>query len=277
MSRGRHIWFLLPMGIGTAVAVAVAMAGLLPQWSKYQTAERRLEELRSLEAQLPLLEQQLQRERQRYQGARRQQGLVLQLIAGSGNLSTLMAELDRIAMTSAVELTLVEPHTATSAANSTHSGPSRQDLSPEQSDTKLKDIQPIKTDQKKASNPTQKSQPQSDPLETQGLRRQTLLISARGRFPDLLSFMRKLELISVLAVQSNLQLELENRTNQESGQSKPQEIGQSKPAPNLTGTTAAAARAEPTVTLKLNLNLYSQDSPPGLASSRSHRYHPSEG
>ena len=262
MSRGRNIWFLLPMGIGTALAVAVAMAGLLPQWSKYQTAERRLEGLRALEAQLPLLEQQLQRERQRYQGARRQQGLVLQLIAGSGNLSTLMAELDRIAMTSAVELTLVEPHTATSAANSAHAGPSRQDLSPEQSDAKLKDIQPIKTDQKKASNPTQKSQPQSDPLETQGLRRQTLLISARGRFPDLLSFMRTLELISVLAVQSNLQLELENRTNQESGQAKPQEIGQSKPAPNLTGTTAAAARAEPTVTLKLNLNLYSQDSPP---------------
>jgi type IV pilus assembly protein PilO len=179
---------------------------------------------------------------------------VLQLIAGSGNLSTLMAELDRIAMTSAVELTLVEPHTATSAANSAHSGPSRQDLSPEQSDTKLKDIQPIKTDQKKASNPAQKSQPQSDPLETQGLRRQTLLISARGRFPDLLSFMRKLELISVLAVQSNLQLELENRTNQDTGQAKS--------APRLTWTSAAAARAAPMVTLKLNLNLYSQDSPP---------------
>jgi type IV pilus assembly protein PilO len=202
---------------------------------------------------------------------------VLQLIAGSGNLSTLMAELDRIAMTSAVELTLVEPHTTTSAANSAHSGPSRQDLSPEQSNTKLKDLQPLKTDQKNTSKPSQKSQSQSDPLETQGLRRQTLLISARGRFPDLLSFMRKLELISVLAVQSNLQLELENHANQDTGQAKPQESGQSKPAPNLTGTTAAAARAEPTVTLKLNLNLYSQDSPPGLASSRSHRYHPSEG
>jgi type IV pilus assembly protein PilO len=269
MSRDRHIWFLLPLGIGTAVAVAVAMAGLLPQWSKYQTAERRLEELRALEAQLPLLEQQLQSERQRYQGAQRQQGLVLQLIAGSGNLSTLMAELDRIAMTSAVELTLVEPHTTTSAANSAHAGPSRQDLTPDQSDTKLKDIQPLKTDPKNASNPGQKPQPQSDPLETQGLRRQTLLISARGRFPDLLSFMRKLELISVLAVQSNLQLELENRTNQDAGQSKP--------SPGLAGKTAAPARAEPTVTLKLNLNLYSQDSPPGLASSRSHRYHPSEG
>jgi type IV pilus assembly protein PilO len=255
MIRGRHIWFLLPMGIGTALAVAVAMAGLLPQWSKYQTTERRLEGLRSLEAQLPLLEQQLQRERQRYQEARRQQGLVLELIAGSGNLSTLMAELDRIAMTSAVELTLVEPHTATSAANSAHAGPSRQDLSPEQSDAKLKDdVQPLKTDPKNASNPAQKPQPQSDPLETQGLRRQTLLISARGRFPDLLSFMRKLELISVLAVQSNLQLELENHTNPDTGQSKP--------APRLTRTTAALARAEPTVTLKLNLNLYSQDSPP---------------
>jgi hypothetical protein len=66
--------------------------------------------------------------------------------------------------------------------------------------------------------------------------------------------MRKLELISVLAVQSNLQLELENRTNQESGQAKQ--------TPNLTGTSAAAARAAPMVTLKLNLNLYSQDSPP---------------
>jgi hypothetical protein len=66
--------------------------------------------------------------------------------------------------------------------------------------------------------------------------------------------MRKLELISVLAVQSNLQLELENRTNQDTGQAKS--------APRLTGTTAAAARAAPMVTLKLNLNLYSQDSPP---------------
>jgi hypothetical protein len=69
--------------------------------------------------------------------------------------------------------------------------------------------------------------------------------------------MRKLEQISVLAVQSNLQLALECQTGQPPGQTNQR--------PQCLTTPGAAAKPEQAVTLKLNLALYSKDSRSGLA------------
>ena len=262
MSRAQRIWLLLPIGVGAVLAVAMAGWGLVPEWLRYQKTQQQVEELRSLESQLPLLEQQLERDQQRRDKAEQKKELILRLIAGSGSLSTLIAELDRIALTSAVELTLVEPQAAAVAAppssQAGQAGQTKKDLKPDEADAKLKEsVQPLKTAPGDPNDPNAKPKPPPDPLETDGLRKKSILLTARGGFPALLAFMRKLEQISVLAVQSNLQLALECQTGQPPGQTNQR--------PQCPTTPGAAAKPEQAVTLKLNLALYSKDSRSGLA------------
>jgi type IV pilus assembly protein PilO len=258
MSRVQRIWLLLPVGVGAVLAVAMAGWGLVPEWLKYQKTRQQVEELRSLESQLPLLEQQLESDQQRRDQAEQKKELMLRLIAGSGSLSTLIAELDRIAITSAVELTLVEPQAAAVAAISPQADPTKKNLNQDAADAKLKEgVQPLKTAPGDPDNPNEKPRSSSDLLETDGLRKKSILLTARGGFPALLAFTRKLEQISVLAVQSNLQLALECQTSQSPGQAKQR--------PQCPTTPGAAAKPQQTVTLKLNLALYSKDSRSGLA------------
>jgi type IV pilus assembly protein PilO len=47
-----------------------------------------------------------------------------------------------------------------------------------------------------------------DPLEAAGLEAQRVLLSARGRYPDLLAYMRSVEQLSLLVVPSDFALEL---------------------------------------------------------------------
>ena len=259
MSRVQRIWLLLPVGVGAVLAVAMAGWGLVPEWLKYQKTRQQVEELRSLESQLPLLEQQLASDQQRRDQAEQKKELILGLITGSGSLSTLIAELDRIALASAVELTLVEPQAAAVAATSPQTGQTKKNLNQNAADAKLKEgVQPLKTAPGDPDNPNEKPRPPSDLLATDGLRKKSILLTARGAFPALLAFMRKLEQISVLAVQSNLQLALECQTSQPSGQANQR--------PQCPTTPGAAAKSQQTVALKLNLALYSKDSRSGLAS-----------
>jgi type IV pilus assembly protein PilO len=48
--------------------------------------------------------------------------------------------------------------------------------------------------------------PPPDPIEQAGLVRRDLLLSARGTYPQLLAFLRQMELLDVLVEQSNLAL-----------------------------------------------------------------------
>jgi hypothetical protein len=85
--------------------------------------------------------------------------------------------------------------------------------------------------------------PPPDPLEADGLKRTTLLLSARGRYPNLLVFLRRLERLSLLVAQSDLNLDLEAIR------------AQAQPVANR---PAAQAPPIPQVVLKLNLALYSE-------------------
>lgn len=48
--------------------------------------------------------------------------------------------------------------------------------------------------------------PPPDPIEQAGLLRRDVLLSARGTYPQLLAFLRRMELLDVLVEQSNLAL-----------------------------------------------------------------------
>jgi type IV pilus assembly protein PilO len=74
-------------------------------------------------------------------------------------------------------------------------------------------------------------------VEIPGLTRQSILVSARGPFPALLDFLRRLEKLNVLVVQSDLRLLME----------------ESKPAQGVAPTQ--------TVVLKVLLSLYGRPTP----------------
>jgi type IV pilus assembly protein PilO len=135
----------------------------------------------------------------------------VKVITGSGDVSTFLAQLDQMAKANGVQLDLYEPTAAAAPADSSKPG--------------------------NAPPPAQGQKPPTaaDPLEVEGLQRNSMVLAARGSFPELLSFLRQLEALNVLVVQSDLQL------NQEQKQAG--------------GDDAAALQPEPVV-LKLALSLY---------------------
>ncbi len=175
-----QLLFAIPAALGGVVALTMGAAVLWPQWQQVQVGRSRVVELREIEAQLPLMAQQLGREQQGVVRAQGQQTLVLQLIAGSGSLATFLAQVDRLAAASGVKLSLFEPLAAA-----------------------------VPAPDPKAAQPAGKDAPPpppADPLLAKGVAKQEVLVSAAGGYPALLAFMRQLEKLNVLVVQSNLQL-----------------------------------------------------------------------
>jgi type IV pilus assembly protein PilO len=172
-----------PIALGVGASAVLGGLVLWPQWQQLQLAQGRLAELREMELRLPLIKRQLEREQSGTQTALEQQALVLDLIAGSGSLVTFMAQVDRLAALSGVRLGLYEPAAAVG--------------------------EPTPPERAGANGKSNPAVPPPDPLLAPGVSKQEVLLSAAGSYPSLLSFMRQLEKLSVLVVQSNLQLSSE--------------------------------------------------------------------
>jgi len=231
----------LPAGLGGLVALLVLGLGAAPLFSQLQLEGRQLEQKQALEQRLPQIRVDLSRLVGEQQKAERQQQQVLTLIAGSGELVTFLAQVDRLAQRHRVRLQLFEPTNA------------QPEGATETSD-------PLKAQAKGTRAEQQKNQQQAtaappDPLQKAGLAGSRLLLSARGTFPDLLAFLRSIESLSLLVVQSNLNL----------NQALPDKISTSRTptatpaATSATTPPAPAAAALPgsgLVELKLALALY---------------------
>jgi len=211
-----QVLFGIPVTLGGLVVFTLGGLVLWPQWQQVQVGRSRVAELREIEAQLPLMARQLGREQQGVEKAQGQQALVLQLIAGSGTLATFMAQVDRLASLSGVKLSLYEPLASAAPAP----------------DAKAAAQQP------KPAGKDEPPPPPADPLLASGVAKQEVLVSAAGRYPALLTFLRQLEKLSVLVVQSNLQLSAEERKAQ--------------------AVAAKGPQAEPSVQLKMSVATYYQ-------------------
>ncbi len=188
----QQLLFALPASLGGLVALVVGVTVLWPQWQQVEVGRSRMAELRELEAQLPLMATQLQQEQQGIATAQSQQTMVLELIAGSGTLATFMAQVDKLAALSGVKLSLYEPLATAAPSPDAEAGG-----------------QPAKPAGRDAPPP-----PPPDPLLAPGVAKQEVLLSATGRYPALLALMRQLESLSVLVVQSKLQLTVEEQKSQ---------------------------------------------------------------
>ena len=176
-----------PTLLGALLAALAAGLLLWPALQQLQRDQQQLNDLKEQVARLPLLRQQLTRLRENLEEAQQKQRRILGLIAGSGDISTFMSQLGREAIKSGVQLDSYEPVTTTPAADPA-SKPSGQPPAgkPAAADGKAPPPEPV------------------DPLLGPGLQKTSMLITARGRASQLLDFLRRVERLNLLVVQSDL-------------------------------------------------------------------------
>ena len=215
-ARIRREWCLLgvPVAAGALLSLGVVAGVLWPSWQQLQLAQQELDQLEEQRQRLPLLRAQLLKLSDNVQEAEARSRQILGLIAGSGEISTFMAQLSSEAQRSGVVLDGYEPIT-TSAPEA--------------------EAAPAKPKPAKGEPPP----PPPDPLLAPGLQKTSLLLTARGTGPQLLDFLRRLEQLSLLVVQSDLSLKHELK-----------EAGKPGEAPANT------------TNLRLNLSVYSEAEPP---------------
>ena len=193
-----------PALLGALVAAALTGAVLLPRWQQVQRDQQLLEQLEAQRQRLPLLRRQLDTLEQQRAEAELRNAQIISLIAGSGDLNTFLAQLSEQAASSGVQLDGYEPIAAAPPP--------------------------------KGGGKEKAPAPPPDPLLAPGLTKTAVLLTARGSGPQLLEFLRRLERLSLLVVQSDLSLKAGSATKDKDGR------------PQL----------EPTQ-LRLNLGLYAKD------------------
>lgn len=217
----RRLWLWMPIGAGALLAAALAAGVLTPLWLLLQRDSERLREVQALSARLADERQRAATLSQRQEQAQTQRAALVRLISGDGDLSTFMATLDRLAKAQGVQLDLFEPAKIASGLDRNKDG--------------------------RVDEQEKQAKPPADPLEIEGIRRDVLILSARGAYPQLLAFLRELEALNVLVVQTDLELNLE---------AAPAGAAPAAPSP----ASATAATAPQPVLLKMVLSLYSKPS-----------------
>ena len=168
----------LPALAGGLLAAALALAWLLPAWQRNGALEQQRQLLKSQGEALAANRARLGRSREGLQQAEADQRKLLQIVAGTDQLDTLLAQLAVEAAAAGVTLESYEPQAA-----------------------------PAPAPKSKRSKAKGNEAPPSDPLLIDGeLVKREQLVMASGAFPQLLVFLRRIESLSPLAVLRDLNL-----------------------------------------------------------------------
>jgi type IV pilus assembly protein PilO len=163
---------LLPLALGGVVALALLGGWVIPQLQKLNEANQRQAQKQAKAAGIPLLRQQLDQTITATQRAELQQARLLALIAGSGDLATFLTQVDRQAQRHGVQLDVLQPAAAPAG---------------------------------EPNKPAPAAAP--DPLASAGLAATQMQLKAVGAYPNLLSFLRAIEGLSLLVRQSGFVLQ----------------------------------------------------------------------
>ena len=168
----------LPALAGGLLAAALALAWLLPAWQRNGALEQQRQLLKSQGEALAANRARLGRSREGLQQAEADQRKLLQIVAGTDQLDTLLAQLAVEAAAAGVTLESYEPQAA-----------------------------PVPAPKSMRSKAKGNEAPPSDPLLVDGeLVKREQLVMASGAFPQLLVFLRRIESLSPLAVLRDLNL-----------------------------------------------------------------------
>jgi type IV pilus assembly protein PilO len=221
------VLLLLPLGAGAVMALLLLLVWVLPQLQRLNRDQQRLAAMEEKAQRLPLLRAQLQTTIAAQERADAQKRQLLALIAGSGSLNTFMAQVNREAERHGVALDVLQPAAPPPPVAAPKAGTGR----------------PAAAGAAAATAAAQQAVGSCGRLGiTPGLTASQQSLAVRGRYPNLLAFMRALERLNLLVVQCNLALE--------------------QPAPKATGGDAKAPPppVEPML-LRFDLSLFEQGSP----------------
>ena len=185
----RLLWFGLPAAAISLLTLLLGAAVLVPLWSALQADSKRLGDLQDLQGQVGLMRLQLVSQDKLEARSLAQKDRLINLIIGSGDVSTFLAMLDREAKVAGVQLDLYQPQAA--AAVPRPLAPGSPTAAPAPGSPAATEAQP-------------------DPLEAEGLQRNGMQILAKGPYPQLLKLLERLESLSVLVEQSGLKLDLKD-------------------------------------------------------------------
>jgi type IV pilus assembly protein PilO len=211
-----RVLFAAPLVLGGLLALAVLGIGVLPALQQVGRDQQKLNDLNQQEATLPLLRNQLLAQQTNEAEALGLRAKLLSLIAGSGEINTFLAQLSAEGLSTGVQLDAYEPLGKVAPAAATPA-PGAKGAPPAPSD--------------------------QCPLIVPGFECSSWLVSARGSYTQLLAFLRRLESLGLLVVQSDLGLTLEDTNPQEAA---------------TAGSTAPPVQPIPRSILKLKVTLYSR-------------------
>jgi type IV pilus assembly protein PilO len=210
---------------------------------------KRRSELEALRDQVTSSRLQLQALDAADQKAQALQAKLFEIVTGNGDLSTFMAMLDREAKLAGVQLDLFQPQLAPPPAQPGAPASAAPPAAPATA--------PGRPPAGAAATPApagQPVQPGQPPVpgnaQIKGLLTTTILLNARGPYPALVTFLRRLELLNVLVAQSDLVLQADKAVATASGspQSRQQPVlmklqiqlyGREAPPPSRAGATAS--------------------------------------
>ena len=186
----QRILIAAPLLLGALASLAVLILGFRPAAGRVQELRQRLDELQSLQRSLPAVERKIAAAEQAQQLAAQRQALLVDLIADSDSIQTVLALLNRESMASGVMLMEYQPVASTPPSGSSTADPS---------DSQSKGT--VNKDDPEADSES------GDPLETLGYRRTSMALRVTGAYGALLDFLRRVERLQVLVESSDLELE----------------------------------------------------------------------
>ncbi|KZR71029.1 hypothetical protein PMIT1318_02171 [Prochlorococcus marinus str. MIT 1318] len=178
---------LIPIIAGAMVGVVLLLFGLIPLLVQVQEKRDVLQGMERKKSELPILRQQLAALSKKKAKSMAQQERLLNLVAGTTQLHTFLAQLNQFAVEQGVSIVKVEPQAI--------ERPAPKPASP-----------PADTADDDATAPPL---PPEDPLLVQKLEKRSALLTVQGPFRRIVAFLQQMEQLQVIVIASDLELRLE--------------------------------------------------------------------
>ena len=170
-----------PLLVGALIGAGLfALAGL-PHWLESGERTRRISELKVQEQSLPLIAARVQQQQQKLVAAKQQQDLVVNLVAGRGEIETFLTQLSRTAAETGVMIERYEPTAAIPGVTDPPEQGSKNQAEEGEGDAKA-------------------------PPEMGGYEKTAVLLQVRGPYVGVLQFLRAMEALELLVQPSDLEL-----------------------------------------------------------------------
>jgi type IV pilus assembly protein PilO len=173
----------VPTVLGLMLAAGLFTLIGWPALDRLDQQRQRIAELESKRDSLPLLDAQLKQSNKALAELMQQQALLVDLVAGRGEIQTFLAQLSRLSAASGVVINRYEPVPPSPVTASNRRSTKTRQRKPAESAT--------------ASN---------DPLQALGYEKSSVLLQVEGPYQGLLQFLRRMELLELLVQPSDLEL-----------------------------------------------------------------------